>query len=108
MAGLRGIFANNLKKNRRNKGLSQEKLAEKAAISTHYVAMLELTHNFPSSEILERLAAALNIEVYELFLVSPSVKDELNRLHQTIVNEIKQTVAEAVEDAFEKRETKND
>ena len=102
MAGLREIFAKNLKENRRKNSLSQGKLAEKAAISTHYVAMLELGHNFPSSEILERLASALDIEVYELFLVSPSVKEELNRLHQAIVHDIKQTVEKAVEVALEK------
>jgi transcriptional regulator with XRE-family HTH domain len=49
-----------LRENRRKCGFSQEKLAEKAEISPHYLAMLELTHSFPAAEVLERLANALN------------------------------------------------
>ena len=102
MARVREIFANNLRKNRNKCGLSQEKLAERAGISTHYVAMIELARNFPKSEIIECLANALNIEVHELFVVSHSPEDELAKLHRTISSDIKQTISEAIENAFKK------
>jgi transcriptional regulator with XRE-family HTH domain len=104
MAGLREILAKNLRENRRKCGFSQEKLAEKADISTHYVTMLELARNFPTSEVLERIADALGIEVYELFWVAASPEAELERLHRTIVDDIRQTIEESVEHAFAKRD----
>ena len=100
MANIREIFVKNLKENRRKCGFSQEKLAEKAEISPHYLAMLELTHNFPTAEVLERLANALNIEVYELFVVSHSPKEELEKLRKDIISEIKQTIGENIEKAL--------
>jgi transcriptional regulator with XRE-family HTH domain len=42
MLGIREILAQNLKINRRRCNLTQEKLAEKAGISAHYLAMVEV------------------------------------------------------------------
>ena len=68
MARLREIFANNLKEKRQKCGLSQAKLAEKVNVSTHHIAMIEITRNFPTSDLIERIANALNIQFYELFV----------------------------------------
>jgi len=108
------LLAENLKKNRRKCGFSQERLAEEAGVSTHYISMIEIKRNFPKSKIIERLADALNIEVYELFLAPSSPTDELEKLRLSIISDIKQTVSEsvassmtpAVEQAFEKIEKK--
>ncbi|MDR1390323.1 MAG: helix-turn-helix transcriptional regulator, partial [Treponema sp.] len=66
MERLGTIFAHNLREYRRKNGLTQEKLAEKVDVSTHHIGMLELTRNFPTFDLIERLAEALNIEIYEL------------------------------------------
>ena len=102
MQTVREIFAKNLKENRRKCGFSQEKLAEKAGISIHYLAMIETAHNFPKSEVIERLAHALEIEVHELFVVNCSPADELKKLHRAIISDIKQTIAESIQDTLEK------
>ena len=106
MVCVREIFAENLKKNRRKAGLSQEKLAEKAMVSTHYISMIEMARNFPKSEVIARIANALNIEVHELFLAPRTPEIELDKLHQAIISDIKQTVSESIiasiETAFEK------
>ncbi|MCL2793309.1 MAG: helix-turn-helix transcriptional regulator [Spirochaetaceae bacterium] len=106
MTDIREIFAKNLRENRRKSGLTQVKLAEKADISTHYIAMIELARNFPKADIIERLAKALDIEIYELFLVPHSSLLEVKELHGTIIKELKNIVKESVENAFEKRDTK--
>jgi len=106
MANVREIFAKNLKKIRRKCGFSQEILAEKAEVSTHYISMIELARNFPKSEVIERLANALNIDVYELFLTSCSHNDEIDKLHKSIINVIKETVSASV-DASVKTSFKN-
>jgi hypothetical protein len=68
--------------------------------------MIELARNFPTSEIIERLANALDIEIYELFVVSHSPEEELERLRQILITGARQTVEEAVENAFVKRDKK--
>ena len=102
---LRDIFARNLRENRRKCGFSQEKLAEKAEISTQYLAMMEIARKFPTSEVLERIAIAMKINVYELFLISHSPREELELLRQDIINEMKQTFTEIIEQAIKKSTT---
>jgi len=95
MVNIRKILADNIKEKRRNKGLTQEKLAEKAGMSLQYLAMLELAHKFPSGEMLERLANALDIETYELLAVTSSANNELETLRNKIIYEVK-TLNEAL------------
>jgi transcriptional regulator with XRE-family HTH domain len=71
MVDIREILATNIKEKRRKKGFTQEKLAEKADMSLHYLAILELACKFPSGDMLERLAEALEVEPHELFTVAP-------------------------------------
>ena len=104
MANIREIFARNLREYRRKSGLTQAKLAEKADVSTHYVAMIELARNFPKADIIERLATALDIEIYALFFDSDPSVPEINNLQKTIIGDLKHIVMEAVEEAFDKRE----
>jgi DNA-binding XRE family transcriptional regulator len=51
MIGIRQVLALNLKKNRQKCNLTQEKLAEKAGISAHYLAMIEVERKFPTNEL---------------------------------------------------------
>ena len=97
---LRDILAYNLKENRKRCGISQAKLAEKANITTQYVAMIEVSRKFPTPEMLDRIARVLEIEAYELFVVKPSPENAMERLHDTLVNNIERVVSEAVEKAL--------
>jgi transcriptional regulator with XRE-family HTH domain len=96
MLDIKEIFADNLRKKRRNRRLTQEKLAEKAEMSLQYLALLEMGRKFPSGEMLEKLATALDIETYELLAVAPSATNELERLHQTIITDMKKIIKEAI------------
>ncbi|MDR1211972.1 MAG: helix-turn-helix domain-containing protein [Spirochaetaceae bacterium] len=100
MKRLGTIFANNLREYRRKRGLTQEKLAEMVEVSTHHIGMIELTRNFPTFDLIERIAEALDIEFYELFLAPQSPKEELEKLRRTIIDEIKQTVDDSIQKAF--------
>jgi len=97
MTNLRDILAGNLKENRRKNGISQAKLAEKAGISTQYIAMIELSRQFPTPEVLERIAAAFGIESHELFAVPPSPESSLERLHKDIIREVREVIVEMLE-----------
>ncbi|GAB6390968.1 MAG: helix-turn-helix transcriptional regulator [Treponematales bacterium] len=100
-AGLRELLAFNLKKNRRVLGLSQAKLAEKANTSTQYVAMIELSRKFPTPEMLERLAAALEVEAPELFSMPPSYAGALKKLREEVLADMAPTINAAVEQAVQ-------
>jgi transcriptional regulator with XRE-family HTH domain len=67
MTSLRTLLASNIKKRRKALGTSQTVLAEKVGTSTHYIGQIEQCKKFPSSEMLERIAAALEMDSPELF-----------------------------------------
>lgn len=72
---LRKIFIDNLKKIRREKKFSQMKIAELCETSTSYIGEIEIGKKFPSVEMIEKLATALNIKAYELFMENYSQTD---------------------------------
>ena len=100
--GIREILAANLKENRRKLGITQEELAEKAGVSTHYVAMIETRKKYPKPDMLEHLAKTLEIEPYKLFSVESDPNEPLERLYQKIITDMKKIVSEAVDKAIEK------
>jgi transcriptional regulator with XRE-family HTH domain len=100
MTNLRDIFAHNLKAKRQKYGITQAKLAEKVGVSTHHIAMIEIARHYPTLELVERIANTLEIEIYELFIAKPSPENAMERLHQSIVQNIDKVVAEAVERVF--------
>jgi transcriptional regulator with XRE-family HTH domain len=67
MTNLRNLLAFNMKEQRHTLRISQAKLAEKIGTSTHYIGMIEIGKKFPSPEMLERIAEALEIDTPELF-----------------------------------------
>ena len=89
-------MANNIKENRRKCGFSQDRLAEIAKISSQYLATVETCRKFPTPEVLDRLAGALGIETHELFTVTPTPQNELQRLRNDIIGE----VVEAIKRSF--------
>ena len=89
MRKIRDVLAENFKKNRRLRGFTQEQLAEKAEVSSHYVAMVETRKTFPKPEMLERFAKTLGIEPYQLFTVENDPNESDERLHKKIVTEMK-------------------
>jgi transcriptional regulator with XRE-family HTH domain len=61
-------------------------MAEKAEISTHHLAMVELARKFPSADMLERIAIDLKIEAHELFYMPSVAENALEQLQRSIVS----------------------
>ena len=68
------VFAYNMKKYRKKRRISQLKLAEMLNTSTSYIGEIEINNKSPSMEMVERIAKALCIEPFRLFL------DDTNRI----------------------------
>lgn len=62
------IFGNNLKKYRTNIGISQEAFADKCGMHRTYISAIECYRRSISLENVQRIADALGIETYKLFL----------------------------------------
>lgn len=107
MSRIGEIFAHNLKKKRRNCGFSQAQLAEKVYVSTHHIGMIEIARNFPTLELVERIANALNIEIHELFIEPLSTHKEFERLYQIIANDIERLITESIEKVLTDKCNKN-
>lgn len=68
---LRDVFAANLRRLRRQKGLSQEQLAYAAEINRTYISKLETGITYAGLEIIEKLATVLEIDAAELLRRPP-------------------------------------
>jgi len=67
MTSIRGLLSFNIKNRRQILGISQVNLAEKIGISAQYIGQIEQNKKFPSPEMLERIAEALEIDSPQLF-----------------------------------------
>jgi transcriptional regulator with XRE-family HTH domain len=89
-----------MRKNRSRLGISQAKLAERADLSTQYIAMIELGRKFPTPEILERIAGALEIDPPELFSM-PTVKAKVKKLQRAVLLDLEKALTETVSQVIE-------
>ena len=99
MVNIRDLLALNLKEYRKKCGFTQEKLAEKAGISANYLSMVEVSRKFPTPEMLDRLAQALDIQTFQLFEPSSSPEGALLHLEHSIVENIENIVSLSVKQA---------
>ena len=88
MTDIRVLLAYNIKKRRKALGISQEKLAEKVSTSTHYIGQIEQKNKFPSPEMMERIAAALEIDTPQLFSMASYTDEALQRFKDGITTDL--------------------
>lgn len=101
MTNLREILAYNLKKKRQNCGFSQAQLAEMVKVSTHHIATIETARNYPTLDLVERMAKALNIEIYELFINPLSALEEMEQLYKTVAANIDLLISGSMERLYQ-------
>lgn len=67
MADVRLLFGKRIKQIRREKKLTQARLAEMLDFSINYISQIETGQASPAFQTVIRLASALNVEISELF-----------------------------------------
>lgn len=65
---IKDVFSKNMKKYRESMGLSQEKFAEKAKLHRTYISAVESKRRSISLTNIQKIADALEIETYKLFI----------------------------------------
>jgi len=88
MTNLREVLSTNMKFHRKRLGLSQAKLAELVYASDNYIALIETGRRYPSINMLEQLAAAMEIDVLELFSIKSIEMAEKNEVKKLILEDI--------------------
>jgi transcriptional regulator with XRE-family HTH domain len=84
---LRKTLSANIKKHRENLGITQEKLAEKTGISSNMINDIEGCRTWISDKTLVKLASALQVETYRLFM-PPALTD--NDIGKTALTDLAQ------------------
>jgi len=70
------VFIHNMKKYRKKRRISQMKLAGMLETSTSYIGEIEINSRVPSLAMVEKIANALNIEPFRLFVDDSEPKDD--------------------------------
>jgi len=76
-------------------GFTQAQLAEKVSTSTNYIALIESEKRFPTPEMLERIAAALEIDSPVLFSTKSYPLPEagtLTELQEKVINDLSEVI----------------
>ena len=71
------VFIFNMKKYRKKRRISQMKLAEMLETSTSYIGEIEINSRVPSLAMVEKIAKALNIEPFRLFIDDKEQKGDI-------------------------------
>lgn len=82
MSYIKKVFGQNLRKYRKRKGFSQEKLAELVGLGQKSISPIENGSSFISMEKFEKLCEVLEVEPFQLFLTnetSGEIADDLRR-----------------------------
>lgn len=77
----------NIKRIRKEKGITQEQLAEACNTATSYIGLMEIYKNVPKLSTIERIADALGVEPQILFQ-SNNADPELDKKISKIKNDI--------------------
>jgi len=96
MTSLRSLLSFNMKAQRHILGITQAVLAEKVDTSTNYIALIESEKSFPTPEMLERIASALEIDSPALFSTKSYPLPEagtLGELQEKIMNDLSEVIS---------------
>ena len=74
------VFAKNVKRFRLERGFSQEKLAEYANLHRTYVSAVERCKRSISLENVQKIANALQVDTYKLFINICIEKENVNEI----------------------------
>lgn len=68
ISNIHQLIARNIRKQRELLGVSQEKIALTAGLNRAYIGYIERGERKPSVETLEKIAKALKVKLYQLFI----------------------------------------
>ena len=101
MTSLRALLSHNIREQRQILSLTQAKLAEKVETSTHYIGQIELGNKFPTPEMLERIAAALEIDSPQLFSMNSFPIEAIKQFQEGLLADVENAISNAISSRFD-------
>ena len=92
MDSIKKKIGNNLKRLRLEKGFKQSELAEIVGVEDKTISRIEVGGNYPSMDLLVRLAEALDCELVDFVNFSDNVVASLNELSKEELKAVKKFV----------------
>jgi transcriptional regulator with XRE-family HTH domain len=87
---LERLVIDNIRRIRKEKGISQEKLAEACNTATSYIGLMEIYKNVPKLSTIERIANALEVDPLVFFRdikkISPAEEAEIQDKKKKILS----------------------
>ena len=103
---LKSLFSDNIKKYRSGK-FTQETLAEAIGVSPQNINDIEGKRRFPRTDTLVKIASALGVEVYQLFIPqdktpvlieeTPENEKIRNQITEEVVDEVRRVMNKALD-----------
>jgi len=106
MTNIRDVLASNLKNFRKSRGWSQAYLAEKTETSTNYIGNLENSVKFPSSEMIQKLAFALDIDPTDLFSKEIDPISSMKKYQKAALEDVHALLGRIINEKIEQLEEK--
>jgi len=88
MESARTLLGRRIRTLRSTQGMTQEELGDKTGISYKYIGAIERGEKNPSIDNLAKIASALKLEIYELFIFEHET-DDINNLKKRIDDMLK-------------------
>ena len=91
------VYSENIRRFRLSKKLTQERLAERAGITSAYISEIENQKKVGKFETIASLANALEVEPYELFLELGTVQAYNDKRTKALMNRLRNNFNELVD-----------
>ena len=98
MTNIRAVLSFNMKERRKKLELSQAQLAEIIDTSPNYISKIEAEKQFPSVQMIEQLALALNCDTLDLFSIEGMNKQNISIMEEKLCQEINILINKAFSD----------
>jgi transcriptional regulator with XRE-family HTH domain len=100
---LEKLVIDNIKRIRKEKGMSQEKLAEACNTATSYIGLMEIYRNVPKLSTIERIAQAMDVDPLTFFQrpdtgEEPEALNELEAQKEVKVRRITDSLIKVIEE----------
>lgn len=95
MTDIRKVLAENMKNRRKMLNLSQAELAEKIGTAPNYISKIESKKQFPSVQMIESIALALDIDTVDLFSLKIQKTQSLEEVQENLLKKMNTLVKRA-------------
>lgn len=102
MTNIRTVLAMNMKARRKSLKISQAELAEKIDTSPNYISKIEAEKQFPSVQMIEQIASALECDSLDLFSTNLIEETRINQIQNSLLKNITSLINESFDKITDK------